>query len=126
MQLFFSRFRRAGEEETISVLYHNGHNVERLGSDYISAQRYSPHIWPVPCKSWGDTDVLVEAATIDANGAPTEFNAMSTRSRMREGCGAALKRQLEAGRWIPAMKDGRYVESVWVSLIMLNTVEVIF
>ena len=123
---FTINFRRAGEEESIRVYYNNGHNTERLGVDYIGAQRYSPHIWPVPCQQWPEAEVVIEAATIDADGAAREVNVMSARTRMLESCRASLMRQLEAGRWIPAMKDGRPVDSVWMSPIVLNVQTVEF
>ena len=123
---FTVNFRREGEEETIRVYHNNGHNTDRLGDDYIGAQRYSPHVWPGACTHWRDTEVVIEAATVDATGSPREVNAMSTRTRMFEACRAALMRQLQAGRWIPAMKDGAFVDSVWMSPIMLNMREVEF
>ena len=123
---FTVNFRRAGDAEAISVYQNNGHNTARLGDDYLGAQRYSPHVWPGACRHWRDTEVVIEAATIDAGGAAREVNAMSTRTRMFEACRAALMRQLEDGRWIPAMKDGRFVDSVWMSPIMLNVEEVEF
>lgn len=113
-------FERAGQEESITAYLNNGHNAERLGRDYISPQRYSPHVWPGPCLPWRDNEVIIEIATIETNGAPREVNAVTTRSRMVETCGSALIRQLETGRWIPAMKDGEFVDAVWMSPIVMN------
>jgi hypothetical protein len=123
---FTVNFRRTGEEETISVYYNNGHNAERLGLDYFGAQRYSPHVWPAQCRQWPEAEVFIEAATIDASGSPRKVNAMGTRTRILESCRGALMRQLEAGRWIPAMKDGQFVGAVWMSPIVLNVQDVEF
>lgn len=113
-------FERVGQEESISAYLNNGHNVDRLGRDYIGPQRYSPHVWPGACLSWRDNEVIIEIATIETDGRPREVDAVTTRSRMVETCGAALIRQLEDGRWIPAMKDGEFVDAIWMSPIVLN------
>ena len=113
-------FERVGQEESITAYLNNGHNVERLGRDYISPQRYSPHVWPSSCLSWRDNEVIIEIATVETSGRPSEVRAVTTRSRMVESCGASLTRQLEEGRWIPAMKDGEFVDAVWMSPIVLS------
>ena len=40
---FVVSFKKAGETETIEIHPNNRKNVDRLGNDYFSAQRYSPY-----------------------------------------------------------------------------------
>ncbi|MDH3441461.1 MAG: hypothetical protein OEM63_11960 [Gammaproteobacteria bacterium] len=119
---FIVSFRKVGDNETISVYPNNGKNVDRLGLDYYSAQRYSPHVWPNRCGTATREDLVLEMAIIDAAGRPREVNIMTAEARLAATCRARLITQLEDGRWIPASYNGEFVESVWVSPIVLSRI----
>ena len=117
---FIVSFRKEGDNETIVVYPNNGKNVDRLGLDYFSAQRYSPHVWPNRCGSTRREDLVLEIAIIDATGRPKEVNVMTAETTLPATCKARLITQLKDGRWIPASYNGEFVDSVWVSPIVLS------
>jgi len=113
-------FKKAGEAESIEIYPNNQKNVDRLGLDYISAQRYSPHPLPNRCAGWQKDDLLVEAAIVDVNGRPRDVNVMSASVGIPRSCRKGIISQLEDARWIPAIYQGQYVESVWINPIVLK------
>jgi hypothetical protein len=115
-------FKKDGETESIDVFPNNQKNLDRLGLDYVSAQRYSPHPFPNRCSGWHRDDLIIEAAIVDATGKARDVNVMSSTVGIPASCKAGLISQLEDARWIPASYQGQFVESVWVSPIVLNTV----
>ncbi|MBT8098539.1 MAG: hypothetical protein KJO82_02250 [Gammaproteobacteria bacterium] len=117
---FVVSFSKKGDNETIAVYPNNGKNIDRLGLEYYSAQRYSPHVWPHRCGSTRREDLVLEVAIIDATGRPREVNVMTAETVLPATCKARLISQLEDGRWIPASYNGEFVESVWVSPIVLS------
>jgi len=119
---FVVSFRKAGETETIEIHPNNRKNTDRLGNDYVSAQRYSPYTWPTRCKRMREDDLIVEVAIIDSSGLPREVNVMASMAEIPATCKTGLINQLKDGRWIPASYNGQYVESVWVNAIVLNSV----
>jgi len=116
---FIVAFKKEGGAESIELYLNNRKNVDRLGIDYLSAQRYSPTVWPTRCDGLLD-DLIVEAAIVDATGLPRDVNVMSAAASIPGICQTALINQLENGRWIPASYHGQYVESVWISPIIRN------
>lgn len=114
-------FERDEELEKITVYPNNQKNVDRLGLTYVSAQRYSPHQFPNRCRGWRQDDLILEVAIVEATGNPRDVDVMSTVG-IPSRCRDAFLTQLKNGRWIPAMLDGKYVESVWVSPIVLSNV----
>ena len=113
-------FEKAGEAESIDIYPNNQKNVDRLGLDYISAQRYSPHDLPGRCAGWRQDDLLIEAAIVEENGRPRDVNVMSASVGIPNSCRKGIISQLEDARWIPAMYQGQYVESVWINPIVLK------
>ena len=113
-------FKKAGAAESIDIHLNNQKNVDRLGLDYISAQRYSPHPLPNRCAGWQQDDLFIEAAIVDTNGRPRDVNVMSASAGIPPSCRKGLINQLEDARWIPAMYQGQYVESVWINPIVLT------
>ncbi len=119
---FTVAFRKAGESETIEVYPNNQKNVDRLGIDYVSAQRYSPHPFPNRCSGWRRDDLIIEAAIVDTTGrARGDVNVMSSTVGIPNSCKSGLVNQLQDARWIPALYNGQLVDSVWVNPIVLNT-----
>jgi hypothetical protein len=119
---FVVAFSKTGDTESIDLFLNNRKNVDRLGLDYISAQRYSPAVWPTRCAGWRLDDLIVEVAIVDATGHSRDVNVMSSTAGIPTSCRTGLINQLENGRWIPASYQGQYVDSVWVSPIILNRV----
>ncbi len=119
---FMVAFKKQGETETVDVYLNNQKNVDRLGMDYISAQRYSPSVWPTRCGRWRQDDLIIEAAIVDTSGRPKDVNVMSSTAGVPHSCREGLINQLENGRWIPARYQGQLVEAVWVNPIILNSV----
>ena len=122
---FSVRFRKQRGEETIEPRLNNGNNTERLGDDYIGAQRYSRHAWPSVCNDLaflqqGGQKVIVEVAIIDRDGGARDADVISEIWRVPGPCQTALKEQIATGRWIPASLDGHFVEAIWVSPITIN------
>ena len=119
---FVVSFKKAGETETIEIHPNNRKNVDRLGNDYFSAQRYSPYTWPTRCNRARLDDLLVEVAIVDSTGRAKEVNVMASMAEIPATCKTGLINQLKDGRWIPASYNGQYVDSIWVNPIVLNSV----
>ncbi|MDG2376055.1 MAG: hypothetical protein P8M18_06865 [Woeseiaceae bacterium] len=117
---FVVHFRKEGDEETVNVYPNNSKNVDRLGLDYVSAQRFSPYVWPNRCGTWRREELILEVAIIDATGKPKDVDLVTAESSLRLNCKAALINQLENGRWVPAVHKGQFVDSIWVNPIILN------
>lgn len=115
-------FTKRGDSENIRVYPNNGKNVERLGQDYISAQRYSPHPFPARCSGWRHDDLILEIAIVNESGSPRDVDVMSSTAGIPARCRQELKTRLYDARWIPASHDGHFVESVWVNPIVLTNV----
>lgn len=115
---FIVAFKKEGDSETINVYPNNAKNNDRLGLDYLSAQRYSPYVWPTRCDSWGRKPLIMEVAIIDATGSPRDVNIVTAEDSIKVPCRSALISQLEDGRWIPASYNGQFVESVWINPIV--------
>jgi len=113
-------FSKVDGQENIFVRENNGKNIERLGNDYTSAQRYSPNPFPVRCSGWRRDDLIVEVAVVQKNGRAKAVEIMSSTAGADARCQDALETQLKNARWIPAKLDGEFVESVWVNPIVLN------
>jgi len=108
-------FRKEGESESHSVYLHNMKNVDRLGLDYIGAQRYSIHPWPRRCGNFSRDDLLMEVAVVDKFGAPRDFDVLSTNFGISAACRDGFSTYLKSGRWIPALYNGEFVESMWAN-----------
>jgi hypothetical protein len=107
-------FKKDGESETISVYPHNMKNVDRLGLDYIGAQRYSVHPWPTSrCIDFTRDDLIVEVAIVNELGVPRDFDVLAANFGISAACRDGFVTYLQNGRWIPALYKGQYVESVW-------------
>lgn len=117
---FAVHFRQENDRQTVNVYPNNSKNVDRLGLDYLSAQRFSPYVWPNRCGSWRREELILEVAIIDATGKPRNIDLVTAGSSLRPNCKAALESQLKDGRWIPASYKGQFVDSIWVNPIILN------
>jgi hypothetical protein len=115
-------FLKQGKAETITLYPHNMKNVDRLGLDYIGAQRYSEHPWPNRCGWRGFDDLIVEVAIVDATGSAKEFNVLSANFDLPASCQEGFASFLRRGSWIPAFHDDQFVESVWTNPRVLNSV----
>jgi hypothetical protein len=129
---FLVEFRKEGDERSINVYLNNAKNTDRLGKDYISAQRYSSHALPPVCNdpnTWGFTggqELIMEVAQVSAGGQPVEILLLSEVWRIPATCRLALESQIRSSRWIPASLDGEAIDSIWASPIIMNRAEVIF
>ena len=117
---FVVHFKKEGDEERVNVYPNNSKNVDRLGLDYVSAQRFSPYVWPNRCGTWRREELILEVAIIDATGKPRDVDLVTAESSLRLNCKTALMNQLENGRWVPAGYKGQFVDSIWVNPIILN------
>jgi len=122
---FSVRFRRQGTTDTIDVRLNNGNNIDRLGEHYVAAQRYSKHAWPSVCNDLaflqqGGQKVIVEVAIVDRDGGSRDAKVISEIWRLPGPCRTALTDQIASGEWIPGSVDGRRVETIWVSPILIN------
>jgi hypothetical protein len=108
-------FRKEGESETFDVYPHNMKNVDRLGLEYMGAQRYSPHPWPGRCGNKRFDEMVMEVAIISALGRPTDMNVMTANFGLSASCREGFLTALHKGRWIPALYDGEFVEAVWTN-----------
>jgi hypothetical protein len=115
-------FRKETAANSIEIYLNNQKNVDRLGIDYISAQRFSPHPLPGRCDGWRQDALIIEAAIVTAEGRARETNVMSPTDDIRTSCKKGLLNQLGDARWIPALHQGQYVESVWVNPIIFSSV----
>ena len=121
---FSVTFEKQGDVERIRHNLNNGNNVDRLGTDYSSAQRYSPHAFPSVCNdrafvNQGAAKIVIEVAIIDASGNARDAQVISSNWRIPRSCESALVDQIEAGAWIPARHNGEFVESIWASPIVV-------
>ena len=121
---FSVTFEKQGDVERIRHNLNNGNNVDRLGTDYSSAQRYSPHAFPSVCNdrafvNQGAAKLLIEVAIIDINGNPRDVQVISSNWRIPGPCESALVEQIKSGAWIPARHNGEFVESIWASPIIV-------
>jgi hypothetical protein len=121
---FSVTFEKQGETKLIRHQLNNGNNVDRLGTDYLSAQRYSPHSFPSVCNdraftNQGAAKIMIEVAIIDVNGNARGAQVTSSNWRIPGPCESALVAQIENGAWIPARHDGTFVESIWASPIVV-------
>ena len=117
---FVVHFKKKGDEETVNVYANNSKNVDRLGLDYVSAQRFSPYVWPNRCGTWRREELILEIAIIDATGKPKDVDLVTAESSLRLNCKTALINQLKNGRWVPAVYKDQFVDSIWVNPIILN------
>ncbi len=108
------------EEQNIVVHENNGKNIEHFGNDYTSAQRYSPNPFPARCSGWRRDDLIVEVAIVEKTGRAKAIEVMSSTAGVDARCKDALQTQLSNARWIPAISNGEFVESVWVNPIVLT------
>ena len=108
-------FRKEGEIKSHEIYLHNLKNVDRLGLDYIGAQRYSIHPWPVRCGDFTLNDLLMEVAVVNEKGTVGDFDILSANFGLSEICREGFSTHLKSGRWIPALVDGKFVESVWAN-----------
>lgn len=110
-------FSRTRDAERITVLTNNQRNTERLGLDYVSAQRYSRHLKPKMCHGRGDAPefAILEMAVVGTDGNAKQSRVYAGDVDLGDSCIAALQRQLADSRWIPAIDDGVAVESTWVN-----------
>ena len=108
-------FRKEGEIESHNIYLHNMKNADRLGLDYIGAQRYSIHPWPRRCGDSPLPDLIMEVAVVDEHGTPREFEILSANFALSATCREGFSTHLENGRWIPALYDGQFTESVWAN-----------
>jgi hypothetical protein len=108
-------FKKKGESETIKVYPHNMKNVDRLGLDYIGAQRYSVHPWPNRCVDFTRDDLIMEVAIINELGVARDFDVMAANFGMSVACKDGFAAHLENGKWIPALHNGKFIESVWAN-----------
>ena len=108
-------FQRTGESETISVYPHNMKNVDRLGLDYIGAQRYSVHPWPGRCVDFTRDDLIMEVAIVNEMGVARDFDVLAANFGMSVACRDGFADHLKNGKWIPALYEGKYVESIWAN-----------
>jgi hypothetical protein len=108
-------FRKEGEIESHSIYLHNMKNVERLGLDYVGAQRYSVHPWPRRCGDSPMADLIMEVAVVNDDGTPKEFDILSANFALTETCREGFSAHLKNGRWIPALSNGEFTESVWAN-----------
>ena len=113
-------FSRDDDVENIVVHENNGKNVDRLGNDYTSAQRYSPNPFPARCSGWRRDDLIVEVVIVEKTGRAKGVEVMSSTAGIDARCKDALQTQLRNARWIPAARNGEFVESVWVNPIVLT------
>ena len=117
---FVVHFIQENDEQSVNVYPNNSKNVDRLGLDYVSAQRFSPYVWPNRCGSWRREELILEVAIIDTTGKPRDVDMITAESSLRTSCKSALINQLNDGRWIPASYKGQFVDSIWVNPIILN------
>jgi hypothetical protein len=108
-------FRKEGEIESHEIYLPNLKNVDRLGLDYIGAQRYSIHPWPRRCGDSPLDDLIMEVAVVDENGIPRDFDVLSANFALTAICREGFSTHLKNGRWIPASYDGAFTESVWAN-----------
>lgn len=106
-------FKKLGESETFDIYLHNMKNVERLGLNYIGAQRYSEHPWPGRCLEFTRDDLIMEVAIVNELGIASEFDVLAANFGMSVACRNGFATHLQNGKWIPAFHDGQMVESVW-------------
>jgi len=106
-------FQKTGDAESVSVYLHNMKNVDRLGLDYIGAQRYSIHPWPNECGSKTANDLVIEIAVVDMTGRAKETDVVTAKFPMTPMCEAGFDRYLGKSTWIPALYDGNFVDAVW-------------
>jgi len=107
-------FRKNGEMESIEIYPHNMKNVERLGMNYIGAQRYSVHPWPRRCVEFARDDLIMEVAIVNELGQAKDFDVLAANFGLNTACQEGFAAYLRNGRWIPASLNGAFVESVWV------------
>jgi len=115
-------FSKSGEKREVVVYANNQKNVHRLGLDYISAQRYSPHPFPNRCEGWRRDDLILEVAIVEISGRPRDVDTMSSTAGMPSRCREELLARLKDARWIPALHNGVFVESIWVNPIVLTNI----
>ncbi len=108
-------FKKTGESESINVYLHNMKNVDRLGLDYVGAQRYSVHPWPARCADFTRDDLIMEVAIVNELGVPRDFDVLSASFSMSSACRSGFATHLQNGRWIPALHNGEFVEAVWAN-----------
>ena len=108
-------FRKEGESEILDVYPHNMKNVDRLGLEYIGAQRYSPHPWPGRCGTNRFDEMIMEVAIVSALGKPTDVNVMAANFGLPASCREGFLTALRNGRWIPALYAGEFVDAVWAN-----------
>ncbi len=108
-------FKKSGEQESIDIYPHNMKNVDRLGLDYIGAQRYSVHPWPERCGNLNRDDLIMEVAIINELGLPRDFDVLAANFGLTGSCRDGFSAYLKNGRWIPALYKGELVESVWAN-----------
>jgi hypothetical protein len=108
-------FRKAAQIETIEVYPHNMKNVDRLGLDYLGAQRYSVHPWPARCRDFTRDDLIMEVAIVNELGVPRDFDILAANFGLSAACRDGFANHLRNGLWIPAMYNGEFVESVWAN-----------
>ena len=116
-------FEKTGENESIEVYHHNMKNTDRLGLDYLGAQRVSPWEFPNRCAGWRRDDLIIEAVIVDAEGNARDVNVMSSTVGLPASCRRGLLNQLENGRWIPASYRDQAVEAIWINPIVLKNLE---
>jgi len=112
---FIVIFRKSGEDESITIYPHNMKNADRLGMDYIGAQRYSVHPWPERCGDLHLDDLIMEVAIVNELGTARDFDVMAANFGLSGSCREGFASHLKSGRWIPASHQGQYVESVWAN-----------
>ncbi len=102
-------FRRKDGNESITVYPSHLREKTTLGLNYSAAQRY--HSWDLwhGCQSRGVR--LWIALPVDERGFPGPGRVLSSEDPT--GCGQKFLRNLRASRFIPAMKDGSPVASVY-------------
>jgi len=108
-------FKKEGGVETHKIYLHNMKNVDRLGLDYIGPQRYSVHPWPRRCGDSPMADLIMEVAVVNENGRAKDFDVQSANFAMSATCREGFSSHLKDGRWIPALANGIYVDSVWAN-----------
>ena len=121
---FLVHFKKENELESIEVYPNNGKNIDRLGVDYISAQRYSEYVWPSRCKQalgHMTNDVIMQVAVVNRSGLATDSQILSAGGGLTPSCQAGLESQLANSRWIPAKRNGQTIDSVWVFPIVITS-----
>lgn len=108
-------FKKEGETKSIDIYPHNMKNVDRLGLDYIGAQRYSVHPWPDRCGTLNRDDLIMEVAIVSALGQARDFDILAANFGLNATCREGFASYLKNGKWIPASYEGAFVESVWAN-----------